>query len=320
MKKVAAPSARLVFVALITIQILFGINYVVSKVVIGVFPPLWWASIRIIISSAVMLAFAFLSGHKHPKPDIKFFGPLVGYALLGTIINQSCFLVGLRYTTSTNSAILNTLIPIFTLLIVTLRGQEKLTTGRAMGFFSALAGVLVIRKIEDINFSNQTLIGDLLTVTNCLSYGLFLSFSKKFMEKYDPVWTTTWLFIYGSVGLTILALPDWMSFQWPPMTTGLWLAVAFAILGATLATYFLNFWALAYAKSSHVALFIYLQPVVASLVAWIWFGEIITLRTAFASILIFIGLLLAMERLASKTEFLLHPFKSFQAWRNRTSL
>ncbi|MBI4924974.1 MAG: DMT family transporter, partial [Bdellovibrio sp.] len=214
----------------------------------------------------------------------------------GTIINQASFLVGLKYTTSTNSAILNTLIPIFTLLIVTLRKQEPVTVRRVLGFISAFAGVLVIRKVEDLSLSNKTMIGDLLTILNCFSYGLFLSYSKNFLTKYDPIWTTTWLFIYGSVGLTLLSVPDWSGFVMPEMNARLWAAVVFAILGATLTTYFLNFWALAHAKSTHVAIFIYLQPVVASAVGWLWFHEIITLRTVLSSLLIFLGLLISISK------------------------
>ncbi len=289
----AVPSPLLVFLALITIQILFGAGYVVSKVLVGVFPPLVWASLRVIISSAIMVGFALSTGRPSPRGIKTFFLPLVGFALLGMIINQSSFLVGLKYTTSTNSAILNTLIPVFTLLIVTIRGIEKFTLRRGMGFVLALAGVLAIRHIEDFQLSDQTMIGDLLTILNCLSYACFLSFGKTFLERNDRVWTTAWLFVYGSIGLTILAIPDYVGFEFPPMTPQLWWAVAFAIVGTTLMTYFLNFWTLAHAKSSSVALYIYLQPIIAAGIAWYFMGEEITARTVVSSLLIFGGMLLA---------------------------
>jgi drug/metabolite transporter (DMT)-like permease len=246
-----------------------------------------------------MLGFALSSGRKHPEGGIKgFFAPLVIFALLGTIINQGTFLMGLKYTTSTNSAILNTLIPVFTLMLVTIRGQEPLTLNRILGFIAAFAGVLVVRKVENFSLSDQTAIGDLLTIVNCLSYAFFLSFGKKFMGKHDPIWTTTYLFFYGTIGLGLMAasLNQWSGFQMPLMTPKLWGAVVFAILGSTLLTYFLNFWALAHANSSHVALFIYLQPVVASLIAWVFMGEEITVRTVLASGSIFLGMILAMRK------------------------
>lgn len=290
------PSSLLVLIALVAVQILFGLNYVISKVVVENFPPLVWANFRAIVSAVVLTLVSLALRRGHPKDGRKFFIPLIVFSLLGIIINQSSFLVGLRYTTATNSAILNTLIPVFTLIIVTLRGQEPLTLNKGVGFFFAFVGVLVIRKVENFTLSDKTLIGDLLTILNCLSYAIFLSVSRKFIQAHDRFWTTSWLFIYGSVGLTFLALPDWQTFQMPELTPMLIGCMVFAILGGTLMTYFLNNWALAYAKSSQVALFIYLQPIVAAILAFAWHGEVITLRTALSCGLIFVGVLMALSR------------------------
>ena len=287
------------FVALIAVQVLFGIGYVVSKVLVGAFPPLVWASVRIIISAGIMMAIARASGRKSPRGWNEFFKPLIGLSLLGMIINQSAFLVGLKYTTSTNSAILNTLIPIFTLMIVSLRKVEKLTLRRGLGFLVALVGVLSIRHVEQFHFSDRTFLGDFLTMLNCLSYATFLVVGKSFLERHDKLWTTAWLFVYGSVGITILAIPDYLRFSPPQMTSQLWFCAAFAVLGTTLLTYFLNFWALARAKSSSVALYIYLQPVVAAALAYFFLGEQVTSRTVGSAGLIFSGMLLAISRKGS---------------------
>jgi drug/metabolite transporter (DMT)-like permease len=69
--------------------------------------------------------------------------------------------------------------------------------------------------------------------------------------------------------------------------------MVFAVIGTTLLTYFLNLWALNHAKSHQVALFIYVQPVVASAAAWFWLNEMITVRTVLSSLLIFLGIVLA---------------------------
>src|SRR4051812_48261681 len=90
-----------VFGALIVVQILFGINYVVSKEIVGVFPPIVWANFRVVVSAAFLIGIALLSGRKHPVPKKSFFVPLIFYSLLGVIINQGCFLIGLHYTTPT---------------------------------------------------------------------------------------------------------------------------------------------------------------------------------------------------------------------------
>ncbi len=295
MARSRSPSSGLVISALVLVQVLFGLNYAVSKGIVGLFPPLVWASMRIAIATVVILGVTLAMRRPHPGDLKKFFIPMIGLALLGTIINQASFLVGLRHTTATNSAVLNSLIPIFTLLIVTIRGQEKLSPRRAIGFLLALSGVLVIRKIETMRLSDETLLGDSLTILNCFSYACFLSFGKKFTESHDRLWTTTWLFIYGTVGITLLSLPEWRGFSFPAILPSMWASMIFSILGATLLTYFLNVWTLSKVTSSQVAIFIYLQPVVGAAFAWFWLSEELTFRTVLASVLIFMGMLLALE-------------------------
>jgi drug/metabolite transporter (DMT)-like permease len=292
----AHPAARpsMVISALITVQVLFGVNYVISKIIVDAFPPLVWAFARVMIAAAILFGFAFaLRPEKRPPWSWKYFGPLIVFTLLGTVINQGSFLVGLHHTTAVNSAVLNTLIPIFTLIVVTLRGQERLSKTRATGFICAFIGVGVLLQIEHFSFSSVTAYGDFLTILNCASYALFLSYSKQFIEKYDRLWTTTWFFAYGTVGFFLLSANDLGDFSMPQMTTELVLALVFAVIGGTILTYFLNIWALAHTTASQVAVFIYIQPIVAALLAWFWKGQPITLRTIFASILIFAGVLLS---------------------------
>jgi drug/metabolite transporter (DMT)-like permease len=288
---VRTPAPALVFGALILVQVLFGVNYVVSKVLVDNFPPLVWASLRLFVAAGMMLTLARISGRPHPKATRAFFVPLIKYSLLGIILNQGAFLLGLSYTTATNSAVLNTLIPIFTLAIVTLRGQESFTVPKGIGFVAALLGVLVIRRVDQFSLSDKTLAGDLLTMFNCFCYALFLSYAKPFLEAHDRLWTTAWLFAYGAIAMPFVALPSYLTFHWPVMTPTLELCMLFSVLGGTIGTYFLNLWALTYTRSSSVALFIYLQPMVASAVAWLWFGERATMRVIVSSGLILIGVL-----------------------------
>lgn len=293
------PSTQ-TLLALISIQVLFGINYTVSKVILEYMPPLVWASFRVVVATLMMAAVALASRRKHPPFEKNFFLPLIGFALLGCIINQGSFIIGLKYTTATNSAILNTLIPIFTLLIVGILGHEKITKAKMAGFLSAFAGVLILRHVEDMNFSDETFIGDLLNIVNALSYATFLAISKRFMEKYDRLWTTIWMFFFGSIGLSLISIPSWMDFNIPVLENRLLFALLYAVIGGTILTYFLNIWTLARAKSSSVAIFIYLQPLVAIPIAWYYFDETPTIRTWLSILLIFSGMLLALKR---KPEF-----------------
>lgn len=296
MPEATDKKSTLLFPALTTIQVLFGINFVTGKIVVASLPPLIWASLRTIIAAVVMLLACVLLKREHPKGGWKFFGPLIPFALLGAVINQGALLYGLSYTTAANSSVLSTLIPIFTLVLVTLRGQEPFTARRGIGFTLALIGVLVLRKVEQLSLSDKTLIGDLLVVLSCTSTALFFSYGKKFSQSHDRFWTTAWMFVYGSVGLTLISLPSYRGLQWPTMTPTLLGSMIFTVLGGTLMTYFLNVWTLAQAPPSLLAIFTYLQPVVTVALAWSWLGQEPTARTIFSSFLIFAGVLVALSR------------------------
>ena len=289
-------------VALTVVQVLFGINYVVSKVIVASFQPLIWAALRVIIAAIALACISLLLKRPRPRLNADFFAHVIPYSLLGVVINQGSFLVGLHYTTPTNSSVLNTLIPILTLVFVTLAGQEKATFQRIVGFVLALAGVLVLRNVEDFSLSNQTLLGDSLTLINAMSYAIFLTVSKKFFTKHDTLWVTTWMFAFGSVGLTLISMPWWGELQIPVMTPEMIWCMIFSILGATLLAYLLNNWALARVRSSSVALFIYMQPIVTALLTWVYFGEMPSLRSVLASAFIFLGLILSLNRTSENSE------------------
>lgn len=282
--------------ALLGVQVCFGFNYIFSKKIVMVFSPFVWADIRILISTVVLVTIAILRRAPFPPMTKEFLKPLLFFALTGTVINQICFLLGLKYTTATNSAILNTLIPIFTLMLVILRGQEKATFRSIVGFISALFGVLWLRGVENFTFSDQTFIGDLLIMVNCLSFAIFLTSSKAFFEKYDRGWSTALIFAVGSIGISIISLPAWVGVEWPEMNLDLWFSVFYGIVGGTILPYVLNNFALAHARTSSVALFIYIQPMIAALAGWLFLSETITFRTIGASLLIFGGVLLGLNQ------------------------
>jgi drug/metabolite transporter (DMT)-like permease len=114
--------------------------------------------------------------------------------------------------------------------------------------------------------------------------------SRDFMRRNSPFWATAWMFLYGSVLLTLASLPQMNADSFPTeMSSGLWTAILYNILLGTILTYFLNSWTLTKVNPSVVTLFFYLQPVIGVLNGWFSLGEIPTERTWFAMFCIFLG-------------------------------
>ena len=295
------PSQAKITAALLATQLLFGINYSVAKIVVAQVSPIVWAAVRALLT-AVLLG-CLVVRRPHAARSKKFFRTVLFFSAIGIAFNQGCFLIGLKYTTSTNSAILNTLIPVFAVIFVTLLGKEKLTGPKAIGFLCAFLGALTILHVEKLELSNKTAFGDLLMVVNSMSFGLYLALSKTFLETNDRVRVTFWMFLFGGSLLALVALPTLPSAQMPEFSPELVAAMAFVLLGGSFFPYIFNNWALAHTDASRVALYVYLQPVIASITATILLHETPTGRTAVGSLLIFSGAYLATAGLPSWATF-----------------
>jgi drug/metabolite transporter (DMT)-like permease len=88
-----------------------------------------------------------------------------------------------------------------------------------------------------------------------------------------------------------------------------WLAVGYIILVPTVGAYYLNAWALARVAPSTVAVYIYLQPLIAFALAPLVLGESGNRRTWIAAALIFAGVAVVTWRARNRVmeEVLEHP-------------
>ena len=77
-----------------------------------------------------------------------------------------------------------------------------------------------------------------------------------------------------------------------------WVRMAYVVLGATVLTYALNLFALKHTQASRVALYIFLQPVVATVLSVLVLGEAVTWRLLVAGGLVLASLLLRERRRA----------------------
>lgn len=275
-------------------QVLFATHYIAAKLVLREIPPRSWASIRVGGAALVLLAIVAATRSRLPR------GPGLGrrfalFALLGVVINQVCFIEGLKRTTVVNSSLINCTIPVLTLLFALLAGRESADGRRLAALALALTGVLVLLRVETFEFAHPLLAGDLLSLANATSFAAFLVVSKPTLEKVASLPATALLFLLGAPVIGLLASPE-IARATPALPSATVLALgAYIIAGPTVLAYLLNSWALRRAPSSLVALFIYLQPILAALLSVLLLGEEVTVRQGVAFALVAAGVALGVR-------------------------
>ena len=271
---------------------------IVGKIALRAMPSVALVAFRVAGAALAFVLIGAISGRvgRIRKQDWPL---LVASSLLGVVLNQWLFVKGLSLTSVINATLLGTTIPIFTLLVSIALRTDRASLRRIMGIALAAGGVVYLIGPTRAGFSSATRLGDFLIVTNSLCYGTYIAISKELMTRYSALTVITWIFIVGSIATVPVGTISVSHISLADVTVGVWVAIIYIILVPTVGAYYLNAWALGRVPPSTVAVYIYLQPLIAFSLAPLLLGEQLSWRTLIASLLIFTGVLVVTRRARS---------------------
>ncbi len=278
--------------ALFTVSLIYGATFTIAKQVMPTYiQP--FAFILMRVSVAAIFIFIFHSIFiKRKITDWRDMKQLFVSALFGVAFNMLLFFKGLSITTPINGAVLMMNTPIFVVVFAALYLNEKITYQKVIGILIAAFGAVLLMGGTNFNFSGQTVWGDVMVTANAIIYAFYLVYAKSLMQKYHPLTVTMWSFLFGWLVVLPFGAGEFMEINFNDFTPQIWLFVAFVTIGSTFLTYVLNAYALRKASSSLVGSYIYLQPVLATLIAVISGKDMLTLEKLMYVMVIFCGVFL----------------------------
>ncbi len=226
------------------------------------------------------------------KVDRKDFLLMAACGLFGVVINQEMFFMGLSRTTPINAALIMIMTPILVSLISFFLAHETATWQKVLGIIFGASGAAVIIGGKGFSFNGETVLGDFFILINATSYAIYLVMVRPLMKKYHPLTVIKWVFAFGLIPVTLFGFKQFGEIQWQTFSAQTWLAVAFIVICVTFFAYLLNIIALREVHSSIVGAYIYLQPVLATLISIGLGKDQLTGTKIFSAILIFTGVYL----------------------------
>jgi drug/metabolite transporter (DMT)-like permease len=287
-------------VALFAVQIFFGTATVLGKFALLAFPPYALVGFRV---GGAALAFYLLQRLRGSltldcRRDYLQFA---FFAFFGIALNQLLFFKGLSLTTAVNTSLIAVTIPIFTILISALLGNDYLSWRKGAGIALAAAGVVLLINPASASFGSETTLGDILIVLNSLCYAIYVAVSKKLISHYGALKSIAWLFLFASLINVPMGFYSLRAVELGAVSFNSWLFVAGLVLFPTILSYYYNAWALARVEPSVVAVYIYLQPLFGFLGAIFFLGEHFSARLLAAALLVFAGVFLVTRKRRLKT-------------------
>ncbi|MFN4122587.1 MAG: DMT family transporter [Flavobacteriales bacterium] len=282
--------------SLFAANLIYGANYSIAKEVMPDYiQPFGFILIRVLGALFLFaVIFSIWKREKIHREDLKLFA-LCG--LTGVAINQLMFFKGLSMTSPIEAAIILTANPVMVLIAAAVIAGQKISWNKLAGIFLALSGALIlILQQKDFSISESHTIGNLFILINAASYAVYLVIVQPLMQKYKP---GTVMLIVFSFGLLYVLPFGWSEMQmvnWGGMPVEIWLAVVFIVVGTTYLAYLFNSYGLSKLSPSVVSVYIYLQPLFASLVAIGWGKDRLDLEKLISAILVFAGIYLTTVR------------------------
>jgi drug/metabolite transporter (DMT)-like permease len=268
-----------------------------GKIALSGVPPLTIAAIRLVIGS--LLLSIFLAREARPVPwSPKLASTLLVLGFVGYCGSVGCTYYGLRLTTVTNAALLNTAAPVSLALLSMVLLGERPSSRAFLGILLSVVGVTVIitRGSWDVVKQSQYNLGDLILLGTQLSWGLYTIYGRRLMNTVSPLAATTYTYMAGAIwlilGCIILEREQW---HFAEVSWASWLAIAYqSTLGS-----FAHFWfydAIAVLGPSRASIFLNLVPVMAIGIAYLFLDEPITAPHLIGGAIVMIGILSATKK------------------------
>jgi len=285
---------------LLLVNVVYAANYLVAK---GIMPDYIGPSGFIFyrVTGAVILFFIIKTRIKE-RIDKKDWIKLALAGLFGVAINQLLFFNGLNLTSPINASIIMTSNPIMVLIISNVLIREKITRLKLLGIIIGGAGaVLLLVSTKGQNQGHASFWGDVMVFINAMSYGVYLVIAKPLLKKYNPITVITWVFFFGWILVTPFGIKQAIEVDWAAMPINIIWGVVYVIIFTTFLVYLLNVYALKVLSPAVASTYIYLQPVLAGLFAFLFdyfsnnqqgYSQDITWFKVFTTLMIFFGVYL----------------------------
>ena len=283
-------------VAATLVSIIYGVTFTIAKDVMPKYvQPFGFITMRVGGSVLLFWLISFFGPkEKIAKED---FPRIVAAALFGVALNMLTFFKGLSYTSPIMGAVLMVTTPMIVLVLSAFIMKERMKKRKVLGLLLGLTGTitLILYGKSVVNAPNATL-GNLLVFINAVSYGFYLILVKKLMDKYNAFTFVKWIYTFGFLMVLPFGWNEFHSIDWSNLPTAIFWKIGFVVVFSTFLTYLLNLVSMRELKPTTVAVFIYLQPLFATLFALFLGKDHLTWIKIISAILIFTGVFLVTKK------------------------
>lgn len=283
-------------IAATMVSLIYGVSFTIAKDVMPLYvKPFGFILLRVIGATILFWAVSFFG----PKEKIQLqdFPRIVAAAFFGVALNMLTFFKGLSFTSPISAAVIMVTTPIIVLILSAILMKEKMKFRKILGILLGLFGTaFLILYGKSIGNATNASLGNFLVFINAVSYAFYLIVVKKLMDKYNAFTFVKWIYTFGLLMVLPFSWNEYQEIQWAILPTHILLEIGFVVVFTTFFTYLFNLVSMRELKPTTVAVFIYLQPLFATIFAIGLGKDELTVVKMVSAGLIFVGVYLVTKK------------------------
>ena len=234
------------------------------------FSPGHLTLLRFLAASATMLVYALIV--KMPLPERRDWLPIFGLGFLGITCYHTFLNYGQVTVQSGPAALLIACGPVITALLSLFFFKERLSGLGWLGILVAFSGVAMIAAGNKGGLHIEA--GALLVLLAALVTSIYFVFQRGIVKKYGPLRFTAYSIWAGTLPMLVF-WPGFASEVQMASPQAFWVVIYLGVLPGGLSYLTWNY-ALSKVPASRVHSFLYINPILATVIAFFWLGEVPT--------------------------------------------
>jgi drug/metabolite transporter (DMT)-like permease len=270
---------------------IWGGMYVVSKVVLEIIPPFSLVTLRLVLGAITLAIVLFIRGL--PTISRRQIAQVLGVGFVGYGVSLSLQFLGTKLSTAANGSLVTSATPAFVLLFAWLLLEERITARKLLALFLATLGVVAVIDPRSAQLNPDRFLGNLMLIGAAVTWALYSVLVRKITQNTDVLLFSLIAFVGGLPVSAPAAAWELSNVGVGEISLGVVGGVLFlGIISTALAMVLWNT-AFAYVDASLAALTFFAQPIVGTILGWLFLKETITPLFLLGGLLIGIGLVIS---------------------------
>ena len=293
------PLSPRVILLLLGINALWGGSSLAAKIALTQIPPMTLAFARFSLAALLLygLASVLRVDLRVARRDWGLFWAMGG---LGLALTYLLYYTGVRRTTAADAALLTAAEPVFLAGLSVALLRERLPSGKVAGIILGLLGVVLIVSRGSHRTLGGAALGDLLIALGLVFESLAIILGKGLVSRYPAVAVSTYQMLTGAVLLAPFAAAEIWRTGWhpsfEPAASPALFGLLYLVLFCTVLAYTVWFLVLDRHEASDMSVFLFVQPIVGTLLGVVFRHDPLTRVTLAGAALVLLGIALINRR------------------------